>query len=157
DPLLTDDQRPSEDQAVTQSSSQPRVVLFDFDYTLGDSSVGIIESVTFALAQTGFPPPPRERILKTIGLSLEAAFYQLTGRTDTAAAKAFVAGFHERADDVMEATTVLYPAVPSVLETLRRHGMRTGVVTTKLRRRLAPILTRNGVRGAFDVLVGAED
>ena len=31
------------------------------------------------------------------------------------------------------------------------------MVTTKLRRRLARILTRNGVRSAFDVLVGAED
>jgi phosphoglycolate phosphatase len=155
--LLTDEGGPSEERAVVGSLSQPRVVLFDFDYTLGDSSVGIVESVTFALAQTGFSPPPSDRILDTIGLSLEAAFYQLTGCTDTATAKAFVVGFHERADDVLEAATVLYPAVSSVLETLRRHGMRTGVVTTKLRRRLARILTRNGVRGAFDVLVGAED
>ena len=32
-----------------------RVVLFDFDYTLADSSQGAIECINFALAEMGLP------------------------------------------------------------------------------------------------------
>ncbi len=47
-----------------------RAVLFDFDYTLGDSSEGIVLCVNRALESLGRPPAPPEAIRPTIGLSL---------------------------------------------------------------------------------------
>ena len=134
-----------------------QAVLFDFDFTLGDSSVGVVECVGFALAEAGRPVPPREKILATIGLSLQRSFHELTGDTGAGAVEAFVSSFHAHADNVIEAATVVYPPVVPVLDDLRRRGLRTAIVTTKLRRRIAGILARNGLRDAFDVLVGAED
>ena len=44
-----------------------KAVLFDFDFTLADSSVGIIACINYALARIGLPESPPEAILKTVG------------------------------------------------------------------------------------------
>ena len=134
-----------------------KAVLFDFDYTLGDSSAGIVECVELALADVGGPVMSRDQILATIGLSLEASFRELTGDPSLDAAATFARSFHAHADELMEGATVIYPPVTATLADLRQRGLATAIVTTKLRRRVAGILARNGLRDAFDVLVGADD
>ena len=44
-----------------------KAILFDFDYTLGDSTKGIISSVNFALNKLGYQKKDEEIIRKTIG------------------------------------------------------------------------------------------
>jgi phosphoglycolate phosphatase-like HAD superfamily hydrolase len=38
------------------------VYLFDFDYTLGDSTEAVVESVNFALSAMGFPAAGRDDV-----------------------------------------------------------------------------------------------
>jgi len=45
-------------------------VIFDFDYTLADSSQGTTECVNFALRTLNLPIASYEMVCKTIGLSL---------------------------------------------------------------------------------------
>ena len=40
-------------------------VLFDFDYTLGDTERGIVASTRYALEQMDLPQPPEEAIRRT--------------------------------------------------------------------------------------------
>ena len=134
-----------------------RAVIFDFDFTLGDSSRGVTECVTLALTDLGLAIPERERIVDTIGLALEETFRELTGDRDPAAAAAFSKRFLHHADALMEATTVVYPSVDPVMHRLRQHGLKLGIVSTKYRERIARILANAGVRGYFDVIVGRED
>lgn len=54
-----------------------KAILFDFDYTLGDSTKGIISSVNFALNKLGYQKRDEETIRKTIGLSLRDTFFEL--------------------------------------------------------------------------------
>ena len=56
-------------------------VLFDFDYTLGDTERGIVASTRYALEQMDLPQPPEEAIRRTIGLTMERSFTALTGST----------------------------------------------------------------------------
>ena len=51
--------------------------MFDFDYTLGDSTKGIISSVNFALNKLEYQKKDEEIIRKTIGLSLKDTFFEL--------------------------------------------------------------------------------
>lgn len=44
-------------------------IIFDFDYTLGDSTKGIVLSVNYALEKLGFSLKDKEEIKNTIGLS----------------------------------------------------------------------------------------
>ena len=85
-------------------------VLFDFDYTLGDTERGIVASTRYALEQMGLPQPPEEAIRRTIGLTLERSFTALTGSSDPAGQAKFSRLFNEKAEEVMVDSAVFYPA-----------------------------------------------
>ncbi len=129
-------------------------MLFDFDYTLGDSSAGIVACVNHALARLGRPEAPADAIRRTIGLTLEEIFTRLTG--EAPAPPDFRALFVARADRVMLDATVLYPEVPEVVASLRRDGLLLGVVTTKYARRVEAILDRAGLRSELSAIVGSD-
>lgn len=85
-------------------------VIYDFDYTLVDSSVGVVKSISYALTRGGFPVPSPEQIKQTIGLSLPGAFDQLIDQELTEEQiDALVTNFIARADEVMAPGTKLFP------------------------------------------------
>lgn len=134
-----------------------RAVLFDFDLTLADSTMGVVECVNYALAKIGFPLAEREAIEATIGLTLPATLARLTGTTDQVLATNFASHFVQRADLRMVDLTSLFPDVPRVIQELRKAEIKTGIVSTKYRHRIHAILTRERLNSAFDVIVGGED
>jgi len=137
--------------------SHLRAVIFDFDFTLADSSVGVTECANSALVKLGFPTLPHERVRRTIGLSLPETFSALTGITDETLASSFATHFVQRADEVMESLTTLYDAVPQTIGLLRDMGVALGIVSTKTRYRIENILKQHGLADLFDVIVGGED
>jgi len=134
-----------------------RAVLFDFDYTLADSSPGIVECINAALVGLGLPPAPSERIRTTIGVSLPEALRRLAGERAAGETEEFVRLFVQRADQVMADQIRVYPCIRPVVEELRRQGLSLGIVSTKFRRRIEAILEREGLDHAFAVVVGGED
>lgn len=134
-----------------------RTVLFDFDYTLGDSSRGIVTSVNAALTALNYPVPKPEDVCQTIGLSLNETFIRLTGCPDLKQAARFTQLFRVKADAVMVGQTDLYPGVREMLEKLQSHQIRTGIVTTKYHYRIDQILARFGAAELINTIVGAED
>jgi len=132
-------------------------VLFDFDFTLADSSAGAAECANYALCALGFQPAEPEVVRRTVGLSLKESFRLLTGSDDISLATAYSQRFVERADQVMEQLTRLYAEVPGTLEELRRRRIRIAVVSTKFRYRIQAILRRELLVDAVDVIVGGED
>ena len=53
-------------------------IFFDFDYTLGDSTKGIVLSVNFARKKLGYQEKGLEEIKRTVGLSLKETHFALT-------------------------------------------------------------------------------
>jgi len=51
-----------------------KAVIFDFDYTLADSSKGIIECINYALRELGLNSVTTDAACETIGLSLGDTF-----------------------------------------------------------------------------------
>lgn len=138
-------------------STRYAAVLFDFDFTLADSSDGAVECVRYALGKLGLPCPSTTAILATVGLSLAQTYERLTGRHDPGEAAGFRKLFVERADQVMAAGTRVYPSVAPVLAELAAAGCRLGIVSTKFRYRIETILRRDGLREWFAVIIGGED
>lgn len=132
-----------------------RAVLFDFDYTLADSERGIIECVRFALAGLGLPAASPDAIRATIGLSLEDMLLRLAARNGGCAPE-FRRLFISRADQVMVDSTVVYPWVPRTARILRNAGITLGIVSTKRKRRIEEVLTRDGLGDLFAVVVGSD-
>lgn len=137
---------------------KPRVLVYDFDYTLADSSQGVIESMSYALRQLGLATPSPDRIKRTIGLSLEGALDSLAPRpVGGPEHEAFVRHFIARADEVMADQTHLYPGVVELVRTAHELGIRQGIVSNKLRRRIVEVMRRESIDSLFEVIVGAED
>lgn len=134
-----------------------RAVLFDFDYTLADSSQGAFECINFALAKMGLAPVSAEAACRTIGLSLNETFLSLAEHHEPQRCAEFYRLFVERADEVMSDLTVLYESVPATVELLLDHGFRLGIVSTKYRRRINQVLKREALLHGFELVIGGED
>jgi len=133
-------------------------VVYDFDYTLVDSSKGVIASMNYALERLGMDVPSPDTIKGTIGLPLAKALDAVASRAvEEDEYAGFLRHFIARADEVMAPLTYLYPGVVELVRTLHRHGIRQGIVSNKLRRRILEILRRESIDGLFEVVVGAED
>lgn len=92
-----------------------QAVIFDFDYTLGDSTGGIELSINYALAAMEYPCQSIDMIKKTIGLSLKDTFEKLTLCKEAEAADRFSELFKQKADEVMVDNTVLYHDTKEIL------------------------------------------
>ena len=108
-------------------------VIFDFDYTLADSSPGIIACVNHALAAMGLPLANEAAICRTIGQSLPTAFTTYTEEAHWPRASEFQQHFVRRADEIMVDHTMLLPGVIDMLAQLKVQSRRLGIVTTKYR------------------------
>ena len=134
-----------------------QTIIFDFDYTLADSSRGVIECINFALNELGLPAVSAEVACQTIGLSLPDIFLKLIGQQYIAKCDEFAHLFIKRADEVMADRTVLFESVPKTVELLKKRGIALGIVSTKFRRRIETILKRENLLNQFDVIIGGED
>ncbi len=134
-----------------------KAVIFDFDYTLGDSAEGIVKSANYALSEMGLGERDAALIRGTIGLSLEQTYSVLTGDGDTSHAREFARLFKEKADTVMVDSTELYDGAEATLRTLKERGYAVGIVTTKFHYRIDAILAKFRCAHLVDVIVGAED
>ncbi|MBE5868334.1 MAG: HAD family hydrolase [Lachnospiraceae bacterium] len=134
-----------------------KAIIFDFDYTLGDSTKGIVLSVNYALEQLGYVEKQTTDIKRTIGLSLKDTYTTLTKNEDVDMALQFAALFKEKADEVMVESTLLYEGVKEVLEQLKTQGYKIAIVTTKFHYRIRQILEKFSASELIDFIVGAED
>ena len=134
-----------------------RAVLFDFDYTLADTSKGVMESINFALDALHVSRVSYEAVCKTIGMPLQVAFHTLTGKAEEQKTDEFIKLFTKRADEVMAHMAVLYDTVPDVIRRLKEREFLLGIVSTKFHYRIEAILKRYGLFDAFNVIVGGED
>jgi phosphoglycolate phosphatase len=136
---------------------QYSTILFDFDYTLADSSRGAMECINFALTNLELPTASYEEICQTIGLSLNDTLVRLAGQESISKSKEFSRLFTKRADEVMVSMTELYKDVPPAISRLKEHQLKLGIVSTKFRYRIEDILKRENLIDAFDVIIGGED
>jgi phosphoglycolate phosphatase len=132
-------------------------VIFDFDYTLVDSSSASIECVSYALKQMKLPMPSTESIKKTIGLSIEDTLKALCQIDDPEAASEFRRLFVVRADEVMLERIVFLNGAKQVLMDLHRRHLGVGIVSNRYRYRIEAFISREHVKWAIDVVVGCED
>ena len=141
------------------SSAKPtlQAIIFDFDYTLADSSDGVIECINFALNRLSLPLADDAVIRQTIGLTLHDALVMLGGKEYTRYTDEFTRLFMERADEIMADSTELFDVVPETIAALRDLGIRLGIFSLKYRYRIEAVLKREQLLDAFEVIIGAED
>lgn len=142
---------------MTQLKPPVQAIIFDFDYTLVDSSAGVIECVNFAFDRLDLPLAADADIRRTIGLPLPDTLSMLVGQEYVRYTDEFTRLFLERADEVVTDMTELFDSVPKTVATLQNLGIRLGIVTLKYRYRIESVLRREQLTDAFKVIIGFED
>ncbi len=134
-----------------------KAYIFDFDYTLADSSRGIVTCFRRVLERHGYTDVTDRDIKRTIGRTLEESFSILTGVDEAAVLAAYKREYGKEADVCMTANTVLFPETAEVLEGLKARGAVLGIVSTKFRFRILDLLEQKGRPDWVDFIVGGED
>lgn len=134
-----------------------KAYIFDFDLTLADSSKGILECFRHTLKHFGYDVPDDRTIYNTIGLTLQDAFDILTDTPMNPKREEMRNVYVEKANKVMSAHTYFYKDALPILENLRSRGIKTAIVSTKMRYRIVESFeVQLGVH-PYDIIVGMED
>lgn len=134
-----------------------RAVIFDFDFTLVDSSKGFLACHSHVQQALGLPMTDPSRALATIGMSLAEAFRYLYGPDYPNLVAEYVEAWQRRADDVMTDLTFLIHGAPETVRHLHEQGYRLAIVSQKLRYRIEEVLAREGLLDCFAAIIGGAD
>lgn len=134
-----------------------KTYLFDFDYTLADSSKGIVICFRNVLERHRHTGISDQQIKRTIGKTLVESFALLSGVTDADTLEEYRKEYVKEADRFMTANTRLFPETVSVLQALKEEGAKVGIISTKYRYRIMELAKDHIPEGAIDLIVGGED
>jgi phosphoglycolate phosphatase len=126
-------------------TERTRLVVFDWDGTLMDSTGQIVAAATRAIEQLGLPERPPEAIRDIIGLGLRESWHRLFPELAAEDFSAFVAAYREHffAPELQSAR--LFDRAAEVVETLAARGFMLAVATGKSRRGLERDLESTGL------------
>lgn len=131
--------------------------LFDFDYTLADSSRGIVICFRNVLERHGHTGISDEAIKRTIGKTLEDSFSILSGITTPETLAEYKKEYVKEADTYMTVNTSFFPETVTVLKTLKSQGAQIGIISTKFRFRIREMVDQHFPKDFFDIIIGGED
>lgn len=134
-----------------------RGFVFDFDYTLVDSSEAIITCFRDVLDRHGHARPTDYEIKRTIAYSIKDGFTMLAGITDPDVLEQYRSEYKIKADEVMVRMTKLFPTVPETFRAVAASGAGIGIVSSKMRARIMPTLVGGGIADMVSAVIGTED
>lgn len=129
-----------------------RLAIFDCDGTLVDSQHTIVGAMQHAFHANGLDAPPREAILRVVGLPLHQCIRLLYAQGDQATIDRIEDAYRETYRITREAgdqEPPLYPGTRELLERLHAQGILLAVATGKSRRGLTHTLAAQGLTELF--------
>ncbi len=131
-----------------------RLVLFDLDGTLVDSSPGIHAAVRYAAAALGRPEPTARQLRGMVGPPLQDGFALILGVPVGDVPRA-VAAYRERYAGGALLQATVHDGVPDLLAALRAAGATLAVATSKPEPFAVRLLEHTGLLPAFASVHGA--
>lgn len=135
-------------------TTRANAVLFDLDGTIIDTNELIIQSFIHALRGTVPETFGRDQIIPYMGQTLKDQLRLFSGQDDVTALTTAYREYNQRMHDEMVS---LFPDVAETAAELKRHGIKLGVVTTKMRQTTEMGLRLFGLFELMDVIVTLDD
>ena len=131
-----------------------KLILFDLDGTLADTSEGIMNCCKQTLLKIGYGEPGEKELKKAVGAKLIKTFMNVFGLDEKTALECVVLYRMQYAiQGIFEA--VLYEDMKQTLQALKTKGYKLAVATLK-EERLANMLLENlGIADCFEVIHGS--
>lgn len=131
-----------------------KIILFDLDGTLIDSTEAILESFNVAFKRFGEDVPDDALIKAEIGHPLDMMFTELGVEENKI--WDHVTAYKEHYREISKAKTFLLPEAKAAVALAKSHAT-LGVVTTKTAKYSIELLEHMNLMHYFDVLIGRED
>ena len=136
---------------------QLRLLVFDWDGTLMDSTASIVRAARAAIRDLGLPERSPDAIRDIIGLGLKESWTALFPELDARSYLPFVDRYREHFVLRERDRSALYPGVEHTLGCLRASGWSLAVATGKSRAGLDHDLQRTGLSETFDASRTADE
>ena len=130
-----------------------RLIAFDLDGTLIDSSRDLANSVNELLAGLGAPPLPIDEVTSMIGSGAKVLIRRALAASGIPEDAQAIARFLEIYDRRLLDHTRPYEGIPEIVRDARRHA-RVAVLTNKPQAPSEKILEGLGIRDLFDDVIG---
>jgi phosphoglycolate phosphatase len=135
-----------------------KVLIFDWDGTLVDSLMRIIEAMHVAADTCAVPRCTDDAVRDIIGLAMPQAYDVLYPDADDAALKQrFIEAYSDTYILLEEQPSAFYPGVMEALDTYRSAGYQLAVATGKSRRGLHRVLSGHKMLDYFDITRCADE
>lgn len=132
---------------------EQKTILFDLDGTITDSGEGIINCALLALEHFGLPLPDRETMRVFVGPPLHETFIRFGVPAEKA--EEAVAVYRSRYVPIGMFENKPYPGIEELLETLKSHGHKLLIATSKPEWMAVDILKHFDLDKYFDSICGA--
>ncbi len=132
-----------------------KALLLDFDYTLVDSSQGIVLCSQYAFERLGFKISA-EKIKQSIGHTLPNTYQLLTNDPDWNNALAYKDHFMSQQEELMTVNTTLLAEVPEFLEQAKLLGLALVIVSTKIKKPIEELLLRERLDHHFEFIIDSD-
>jgi phosphoglycolate phosphatase len=132
-----------------------RLIAFDLDGTLIDSSRDLGESVNELLGELGAPPLPIGRVTRMIGEGAKMLIRRALAAAGIPEDPQAIARFLEIYDRRLLNHTRPYDGITDIVRAAREHA-RIAVLTNKPAAPTEKILAGLGIRGLFDDVIGSD-
>lgn len=109
----------------------PKLIIFDWDGTLADTTQPIIDTMRRSFAECGFPPPEAERVRSLIGYSLPAIIRDLLEMPSETAVADIARTYSAHYLNPNNRNMSLFPQALPCLDKLKAQGFRLAVATGK--------------------------
>ena len=135
-----------------------KLIVFDFDGTLGNTLANILVTMRRITRQLGYPDASDEAIKTTIGLPLEVGIRQLYPQADDSAVQRATILYREVFEQTSkEIIPTVFPHVPETLAALAGQGVVMTVASAREEKSLRQLLQRMGLDAFFPYVLGANN
>lgn len=131
-----------------------KLILFDLDGTLVDSSVDITNALNYALGPYKFAPLTKNEVIKLVGEGVTRLIEKLVGNMDISAIDDVKGRFLEHYSRHIVDHTREYPGVRETLEAL--SGYKKAIISNKREALSRKTLEGLGLAGYFELVIGSD-
>lgn len=146
----------SQEKIYMQNLPKTRLIVFDWDGTLFDSTGVIAHSLQKACEALGMAAPTTQEAKHVIGLGFNEAIEQLVGPLNAEQSAAFMTAYR-RNYFAGESLVTLYDGILELLKGLQGQGRLMAVATGKSRAGLNRVLLDGHLRPYFDATRTADE
>lgn len=137
---------------------KPKLIIFDFDGTLGDTRQNIIITMQRTMQRVGLPVKSDLECASTIGLTLEDSFKKMYPDVGEDMAKRCVDAYREIfMESVEELIPELFPGVSDTLASLDNMGIKMSVASSRQSQSLIYFLESMGIIKYFPYVLGSDN